>query len=190
MIRIGILGNIGSGKSYVANNFGYPVFNADKEVSKLYKKNKKVFKKLKKKLPEHISSFPINKNEITKAILSNGVNLKKIINVVHVEIKKALKLFLKKNKNKKAIVLDIPLFLENKLNLDTDILVFIDADQKKILSRLKKRKNFNQKIFSLLKSVQIPVHIKRDQADFVVKNNFNSAKMKNEAKILISKIVI
>ena len=58
MIRIGILGNIGSGKSYVANNFGYPVFNADKEVSKLYKKNKKVFKKLKKKLPEHISSFP------------------------------------------------------------------------------------------------------------------------------------
>ena len=95
-----------------------------------------------------------------------------------------------KNKNKKAIVLDIPLFLENKLNLDTDILVFIDADQKKILSRLKKRKNFNQKIFSLLKSVQIPVHIKRDQADFVVKNNFNSAKMKNEAKILISKIVI
>ena len=86
MIRIGILGNIGSGKSYVANNFGYPVFNADKEVSKLYKKNKKVFKKLKKKLPEHISSFPINKNEITKAILSNGVNLKKIINVVHLEI--------------------------------------------------------------------------------------------------------
>ena len=39
MIRIGILGDIGSGKSYVANQFGYPVFNADHEVSKLYKKN-------------------------------------------------------------------------------------------------------------------------------------------------------
>ena len=69
MIRIGILGNIGSGKSYVAKNFGYPVFNADYEVSKLYKKDKKIFKKLKKKLPKYISSFPINKNEITKAIL-------------------------------------------------------------------------------------------------------------------------
>ena len=45
MIRIGILGDIGSGKSYVANNFGYPVFNADYEVSKLYKKNKKIFLK-------------------------------------------------------------------------------------------------------------------------------------------------
>ena len=38
MIRIGILGDIGSGKSFVANNFGYPVFSADKEVNYLYKK--------------------------------------------------------------------------------------------------------------------------------------------------------
>ena len=48
MIKIGILGEIGSGKSYVATNFGYPVFNADEEVGKLYKKNKKIFIKLKK----------------------------------------------------------------------------------------------------------------------------------------------
>ena len=96
MIRIGILGNIGSGKSFVAKNFGYPVFNADYEVSKLYKKDKKIFKKLKKILPKYISSFPVNKNEITKAILSNEINLKKIVSVVHLEIRKKLKLFLKK----------------------------------------------------------------------------------------------
>ena len=48
MIKIGILGEIGSGKSYVAKQFGFPVFNADYEVSKLYKKNKKVFLKHKK----------------------------------------------------------------------------------------------------------------------------------------------
>ena len=101
-----------------------------------------------------------------------------------------MKMFLRKNKNKKAIVLDIPLFLENKINLETDILIFIDTDQKKILSRLKKRKNFNQKVFRFLKSLQMPVHIKKEKADFVVKNNFNSAKMKKEAKVLINKIVI
>ena len=48
MKRIGILGDIGSGKSYVAKKFGYPVFNADQEVAKLYKKDKIIFKKLKK----------------------------------------------------------------------------------------------------------------------------------------------
>ena len=34
MIRIGIVGDIGSGKSYIAKQLGYPVFNADNEVNK------------------------------------------------------------------------------------------------------------------------------------------------------------
>ena len=127
MIRIGIIGEIGSGKSYVANSFGYPVFNADEEVSKLYKKDQKIFRKLKKRLPKYISSFPINKNEITKAILSNKINLKKIISVVHTEVRKTLKLFLKKNKNRKIVILDIPLLLENKINNKNDVLIFVEA---------------------------------------------------------------
>ena len=69
MIRIGILGDIGSGKSYVANSFGYPVFNADSEVGKLYKKNRKIFSKLNKYLPKHITQFQIKKEEIKKAAL-------------------------------------------------------------------------------------------------------------------------
>ena len=88
MIKIGIVGDIGSGKSYIANNFGYPVFDADYEVSNLYKKDKKIFFKLKKRLPKYIFSFPINKSQITKAILSNNSNLKKIIKIVHKEIRK------------------------------------------------------------------------------------------------------
>ena len=83
MIRIGILGDIGSGKSYVAKNFGYPVFNADYEVSKLYKKDRKTFNKLNKVLPRYIYSFPIKKNEISNAILANKFSLKMIIKIVH-----------------------------------------------------------------------------------------------------------
>ena len=69
MKRIGILGNIGSGKSYVARCFGFPVFNADKEVSKLYKNDKKIFYKLKKILPKYFNKFPIKKHEVLNAIL-------------------------------------------------------------------------------------------------------------------------
>ena len=70
MIRIGILGDIGSGKSYVARNFGYPVFNADYEVAQLYQRNKKIFTRLKKILPKYFHSFPIKKGEISNAILT------------------------------------------------------------------------------------------------------------------------
>ena len=66
MIRIGILGDIGSGKSFVAKSFGYPVFNADHEVSILYRREKKVFIKLKKQLPNYIFSFPIKKRKFLK----------------------------------------------------------------------------------------------------------------------------
>ena len=93
MIRIGLVGDIGSGKSFLAKKFGYPVFNADHEVAKLYKKEKKIFLKLKTILPKYIFLFPINKKEITKAILANEQNLKKIVKIVHVEIKKKCSYF-------------------------------------------------------------------------------------------------
>ena len=189
MIRIGILGDIGSGKSYVANNFGYPVFNADHEVSKLYKQDKKTFKKLNKKLPKYISSFPIDKNEIIKAILSNKVNLKKIIAIVHYEIRRALKLFLKKNRNKKLVILDIPLLLENKIDNQNDILVFVDSKKMEIEKRLKKRPNFNRKLINKFKKIQFSPAYKKRRSSFVIKNNFNKASLKSSIKEILNEIL-
>ena len=189
MIRIGILGNIGSGKSYVAKNFGYPVFNADNEVSKLYKKDKKIFKKLNKKLPKYITSFPINKNEITKAILSNKVNLKKIITIVHLEIRKILKSFLKKNRNKKVIILDIPLLLENKINNKKDILVFVDSKKIEIEKRLKKRLNFNRKLINKFKKIQFSSSYKKRKSNFIIKNNFKKKSLNKSIKKILNEIL-
>jgi dephospho-CoA kinase len=141
MIRIGILGDIGSGKSYVAQSFGYPVFNADHEVTKLYQQNRKVYQKLKKLLPEYIYEFPLDKIQLSKAILANNSNLKKIVKVVHKEIRHKLNSFLKKNKHKKFIVLDIPLLLENNINTKKDVLIYVDSKKMDILKNLKKRKN-------------------------------------------------
>ena len=55
MIKIGILGDIGSGKSFVAKQFGYPIFNADKEVNDIYKNDKFCYKKIKMKFPKFIN---------------------------------------------------------------------------------------------------------------------------------------
>tara|TARA_B100001175_G_C19127402_1_gene457284 strand:+ start:19 stop:591 length:573 start_codon:yes stop_codon:yes gene_type:complete len=189
MIRIGILGDIGSGKTYVANNFGYPVFNADLEVSKIYKNNKKVFKKLKKKLPEYITSFPIDKGEITKAILNNKTNLKKIIYVIHEEIRKKMKLFLKKNKHKKIVILDIPLLLENKINTKKDILVFVESPKKEIEKRLRKRTNFNYKLFNKFKKIQFLTKYKKKKSHFIIKNNFTKKSVNMGVKNILKKVL-
>ena len=77
MIKIGVLGDIGSGKSYVARQFGYPVFDADKEVKKIYKYSRVCFTKLKRILPKYIVTFPIHKAELANAILRNKENIRK-----------------------------------------------------------------------------------------------------------------
>ena len=188
MIRIGILGDIGSGKSYVAKIFGYPVFNADKEVSKLYKNNKKVFNKLKKNLPKFIYTFPINKKEISKAILSDKNNLKKIIKIVHSEIRKKLNLFLKKNQSKKFVILDIPLLLENKIAKKNDLLIFVQSKQKDILKRLKKRSNFNAKIIKKFRNIQLPLDYKKQKSQFIINNKFTNNSVKRDINNILQKI--
>ena len=185
MKRIGILGDIGSGKSYIAKCFGFPVFNADLEVAKIYKENKKVFQKLKKELPFYFDSFPIKKKEIIDAILSNKRNLKKIIKIVHYEVRKKMNNFLKKNKNKKIVVLDIPLLLENKINKKNDVLIFVESKKSETLRRLKKRKNFNMKILNNFQKIQLSLDLKRKKSQFIIKNNFK----KNSVKIRVKEIM-
>ena len=184
MIKIGILGDIGSGKSFVAKQFGYPVFNADNEVRTIYRKDKKCYTKLKKAIPKYILSFPINKKEIAKSILSNQKNLKKIINIVHPIVRSRMNKFINKNKKRKIIVLDVPLLLENKIDKKTDILVFVDAKKKEIIKNLKKRKNYNLRTIKILKKFQLPLDYKKKKSNFVIKNNFKIQPIKKSVKLL------
>ena len=188
MIRIGILGAIGSGKSYIAKNFGHPVFNADQEVARLYKKDKKVFLKLKKTLPRYINSFPVNKNDIGKAILANKTNLKKIIKVIHLEVRKKMNIFIKKNKNKRIIILDIPLLLENKLNKANDILIFVEAKKNEISKRLNKRINFNKALLKKFKDLQLSLDYKRKKSHFIINNNITKKTIKRSIKKILKEI--
>tara|TARA_Y100000996_G_scaffold380701_1_gene334771 strand:+ start:440 stop:1009 length:570 start_codon:yes stop_codon:yes gene_type:complete len=185
MIRIGILGDIGSGKSYVAKSFGYPVFNADVEVGKLYKKDLKVFRKLKRILPKYFNKFPINKELVSKAILANNQNLNKIIKIIHHEIKEKLRIFIKKNKTRKMIILDIPLLLENKINKKNDILIFVQSNKSRINKKLKKRPNFNKDLIRKFKKIQLPLDYKKSKSNFIIKNNFT----KKSVKIGIEKVL-
>jgi len=189
MIKIGILGDIGSGKSYVSQKFGYPVFSADYEVAKLYKLDKKIFNQLRKNLPKYIFSFPIEKREISNSILANKKNLKKIVKIVHKEIRKKMNIFLKKHKNKKIVILDIPLLLENKINKKEDILVFIQSKQSDILKKLRKRKNYNQKLLKKFKNIQYPSKYKKKKSDFIIKNDFTKKSVNDGIKKILKEIM-
>ncbi len=182
--KVGILGDIGSGKSFVAKQFGCPIFNADNEVNKIYKKNRSCYNKLRNKLPKYIKSYPINKIELSSAILANNRNLRKIINVVHPIVRKKMNFFLKKNIKRKMVVLDIPLLIENKLNKKSDILVFVDAKKKEINLRLKKRVNYNKRLIDNFRKIQKPLVLKKKLSTYVIKNNFKLLTIKKRIKLI------
>ncbi len=189
MIRIAIIGGIGSGKSFISNLFGYPVFNADNEVKYIYKKNRECFNRLKKRLPKFIKTFPVKKEELISAINTNKKNLKLISSVVHPLVRESMKKFIMKNKKRKLVVLDIPLLIENKLNEKKDIIIFIQSNNSKVLERLKKRSFFNRKLIKSLKENQVMLSKKRKLANYIVNNNYSLHIMKKKINIIKKEIL-
>ncbi len=189
MIKIGILGDIGSGKSFVAKQFGYPVFNADKEVSDIYKNDKSCFKKIKKKFPKFITSKFLRKDELGSVLKSNKKNLKKISDIVHPIVRRRMHTFFKKNQKRKMVVLDIPLLVENKLYDKKFYLIFIQSSKNEINKRLKKRPFYNKKIVDYLRKSQKSLTYKKKISNFVIKNNFKLLSLKKNIKIIKRKIL-
>jgi len=189
MIKIGILGDIGSGKSFVAKQFGYPIFNADREVAKIYKTEKSCYLKLKKKLPKYINSYPIKKKELGRAILKNNNNLKKIVNTVHPLVRKRMNNFLKKNYKRKMVVLDIPLLIENKMHDKHFVLIFIEAKKFHINKKLKERSNYNKVLINNFRKLQTSIKIKKKISHYVIKNNFKLSSIKKNVTYMKKQIL-
>ena len=189
MIKIGMVGDIGSGKSFVAKQFGYPIFNADTEVAKIYKTEKSCFLKLKKKLPKYINSYPIKKNELGRAILKNKNNLKKIVNIVHPLVRKRMNNFLKKNYKSKMVVLDIPLLIENKMYDKNFVLIFIKAKKSHINKKLKERSNYNKVLIKNFRKLQTSIKIKKKLTHYVIKNNFKLSNIKKNVTFVKKQIL-
>jgi dephospho-CoA kinase len=101
-----------------------------------------------------------------------------------------MNLFLKKNKSTKVVILDIPLLLENKLNQETDVIIFVEANKKLLQKNLEKRTGYNKKIIEMLKKIQLTKEEKKLAADIVVENNFNPQNTRLRVKQVLDRILI
>ena len=70
-----------------------------------------------------------------------------------------------------------------------DIIIFLKTKKKDVDLRLKKRKNFNQKLLKILRKSQLTLKQKKNKSNYVLMNNFNNAIMKRKVKILKTKIL-
>ena len=74
------------------------------------------------------------------------------------------------------------------MNTNKDIIVFVQADKKKINEKLNKRKNINLKLINILRKNQFPPKLKKKKSTYIIKNNFVRNTAKKNVKLILKKI--
>jgi dephospho-CoA kinase len=192
MVRVGILGSVGSGKTYVANIFreiGFNIFSADNEVANIYKNNKIINKKISKFFKLKLYKSKINKQELRASLKKNPNKFRFLNKIIHPIVRKKLDLFLTKYKKNKLVVLDVPLLVENKMFNFVDIFILVKTGSSSFLNRIKKRKNLDKQFLNILKKQQTSEKIKENYVDFIIYNNSKN-KVKLQVKKIIDKILL
>ncbi len=171
-MKIGITGSLASGKTTVCkllSNNRYPLFSADKTVKHLYQ-NRKFKKKISKKF--RIKNDNRLKNSLKKLIFKNKTILNKLEKIIHPLVRKEMRKFTSKHKNKKILFYEIPLLIESKLMKFFDVLIFIKSKKELRLKRFKLKRG-DKKMFNLLNKKQMSDKNKIKFCDHVIVNEKN-----------------
>ena len=184
MKKIGITGSLASGKTTASKILSLgkgPLFSADRVVKELY--TKKNFKKIVRK-KFNIGTTKNIKGVLKNIILKDKSNIKKLERLIHPLVRKEMTKFLKKNKKKKLIFLEIPLLIESKLMKNFDVIFFLKSKKNLRLKRFV-LKGGNKELFHVLNNKQLKDEKKIKYCDHVITNEKSIIVLKkNLLKIL------
>lgn len=195
MIKVGLTGNIASGKTVCENifiSYGLNVISADDVVHDLLKNDKNVINKV-------ISIFPnldifesnlLSRKKIGK-IVFNDKNLRtKLEQILHKEVINKINIFFEENKNKNIAIASVPLLFEAKLENMFDIIIFIQANENIRQERLMKRNNYNKEFAKKIMNTQMNEDLKIPLSDFIIHNNSDEINLKKQVENIIKKLNI
>ena len=192
MIKIGLTGSIGMGKTETGKIFselGFPIYNADDVVHKLYEAGQKGAEKIKEAFPNSINSDgSVNRESLSAEVLGNADKIRALESIIHPLVGEDREIFFQENADSPAVVLDIPLLFETGGEKFVDIVVVVDApvdiQEERVLSRPNMTKEKLEKIIA----EQIPNDIKKEKADFVVDTSVSIEDAKLQVINILEKI--
>ena len=174
MIKIGITGGIGSGKSVVSSLFtlaGIPVYVAYDESKRLTNTSPVIRKKLKGLLGDDIYvKDKLDRKKLASFIFSDEVLLKKVNGIIHPVVRENFKEWAAKQ-NSKCCVMESAILYESGLDKDMDVVLMVYAPVELRLTRAMLRDGASEADIMKRMNRQMPDELKRNQADFVIINN-------------------
>jgi dephospho-CoA kinase len=173
MIRIGLTGSIGMGKSTVLQmfaDFGAAVWNADDAVHRLYARGGKGVPFIEKAFPDAVVDGAVDRARLAKLVLGDADAVKKLEAIVHPLVGEDREAFMAaaENTGADAVVLDIPLLFENGLEKFFDAVVVVSAPAEVQRARVLARPGMTEEKFEAILKLQTPDAEKRQRADYVI----------------------
>lgn len=188
---IGLTGGIGTGKSSAVEYFikyGAIVIDADK-ISKNVTDSKEIIEKIEKEFgKEYINNGKIERKKLRKHVFSNKEELVKLNNITHPVIIEKIKNEIEKNRNKKLVIVDVPLLFETGLEVIVEKVILISAPFEVQLSRIIARDNIDYESALNAIKAQMPLKEKIKKADFIIENGGTKEELADKIYDFISKI--
>lgn len=195
MIKIGLTGNIASGKTMSENifkSYGINVISADDIVHDLLKNDKNVIKKVTNIFPDDdiFENKTLSRKKLAKIVFNSKDSRTKLENILHKEVIEKINDFFEINKNEKIAIASVPLLFEAKLENMFDVIIFIQANENIRLKRLMNRNNYNQEFAKKIMDAQMNEDSKLPLSDFIIQNNQDEAFLKKQIDEIIKKVNI
>ena len=188
MIKIGITGGIGSGKSVVCEIFrlfGVPVFDADTEAKKLNDTSPTIREKLTQLFGNDLyHSHSLNRQKLASFIFSNSENLCKVNAIIHPEVAMHFEKWAKKQKHVPFAIIESAILFESEFDKLVDKTIAVFAPQDIRIERITKRDNITLSQIKARMNSQISEEEKAKRADFVIVNDNRKSLIEQVKEIL------
>lgn len=174
MLKVGITGGIGSGKSIVCKVFKalqVPVYNADQRAKILVETNPEVRSQIIKIFGKNAYlGSKYNRKYIAGKVFNNKILLDKLNSIIHPRVEKDFNEWVKKY-NTHYVIEEAAILFESGADKAMDHTMVVDAPEKLRISRIRERDGLSEdEIYERMQN-QLPADKLRSLADWVIDNN-------------------
>lgn len=192
MIKAGLTGSIGMGKSTTAQMFrdeGIAVYDADATVHKLY--SGEATPLIEAAFPNTTKDGTVDRTKLSEYVIGKPENMKKLEAIIHPLVHKQEQKFLKQAETRgdKLVVLDIPLLFETGGKNRVDKIIVVTAPAEVQRQRVLARDGMTEEKFEAILARQIPDSEKREQADFVIDTSLGLVVAREQVREIVASLV-
>ena len=193
MLKIGITGGIGSGKSTVSSFFsvlGVPVYDSDKRAKDLMQHDNSIIGTIKKEFGERsYLNNQLNRSYIAEIVFKNESKLKQLNSIIHPAVRTDFNNWLSQNSNAKFVIKEAAIMIESGAYKEMDKLIVVNAKRDQKIKRIKKRDHLSLEDIENRIQNQLSDEIRNQYADFIIENKSGIMELKQQVLSIYNKLI-